>query len=105
MFCCLIFIFILFLIIYCFFYDCGKEMFLFLILKKNLNKMIEIYVVDERDLKYILIFMVCFVINYNNFCMFNLYFLSVIKNYDILLMVFEKKIIKLYIISLINSNI
>lgn len=67
--------------------------------------MIEIYVVDERDLKYILIFMVCFVINYNNFCMFNLYFLSVIKNYDILLMVFEKKIIKLYIISLINSNI
>lgn len=104
MFCCLIFIFILFLIIYCFFYDCGKEMFIFNF-EKNLNKMIEIYVVDERDLKYILIFMVCFVINYNNFCMFNLYFLSVIKNYDILLMVFEKKIIKLYIISLINSNI
>lgn len=59
--------------------------------EKNPNKTIEIHVVDERDLKYILTPMACFVTNYNNSCMFNLYSLSAIKNHDTPLMVFEKK--------------
>lgn len=72
--------------------------------EKNPNKTIEIHVVDERDLKYILTPMACFVTNYNNSCMFNLYSLSAIKNLDTPLMVFEKKITKLHITSLTNSN-
>lgn len=103
-FCRLILTFTLFLIIYCFLHDCGKEMLLPSILKKNPNKTIEIHVVDERDLKYILTPMACFVTNYNNSCMFNLYSLSAIKNHDTPLMVFEKKITKLHITSLTNSN-
>lgn len=72
--------------------------------EKNPNKTIEIHVVDERDLKYILTPMACFVTNYNNSCMFNLYSLSAIKNHDTPLMVFGKKITKLHITSLTNSN-
>lgn len=72
--------------------------------EKNPNKTIEIHVVDERDLKYILTPMACFVTNYNNSCMFNLYSLSAIKNHDTPLKVFEKKITKLHITSLTNSN-
>lgn len=67
-------------------HDCGKEMLLPSILKKTPNKTIEIHVVDERDLKYILTPMACFVTNYNNSCMFNLYSLSAIKNHDTPLM-------------------
>lgn len=103
-FCRLILTFTLSLIIYCFLHDCGKEMLLPSILKKKPNKTIEIHVVDERDLKYILTPMACFVTNYNNSCMFNLYSLSAIKNHDTPLMVFEKKITKLHITSLTNSN-
>lgn len=69
--------------------------------EKNPNKTIEIHVVDERDLKYILTPMACLF----NSCMFNLYSLSAIKNHDTPLMVFEKKITKLHITSLTNSNI
>lgn len=98
-FCRLILTFTLFLIIYCFLHDCGKEMLLPSILK-NPNKTIEIHVVDERDLKYILTPMACLF----NSCMFNLYSLSAIKNHDTPLMVFEKKITKLHITSLTNSN-
>lgn len=72
--------------------------------EKKPNKTIEIHVVDERDLKYILTPMACFVTNYNNSCMFNLYSPSAIKNHDTPLMVFEKKITKLHITSLTNSN-
>lgn len=94
-FCRLILTFTLFLIIYCFLHDCGKEMLLPSILKKTQTK---------RDLKYILTPMACFVTNYNNSCMFNIYSLSAIKNHDTPLMVFEKKITKLHITSLTNSN-
>lgn len=62
--------------------------------EKNQNKTIEIHVIH----------MACFVTNYNNSCMFNLYSLSAIKNHDTPLMVFEKKITKLHITSLTNSN-
>lgn len=81
-----------------------RDAFTFNFEKKNPNKTIEIHVVDERDLKYILTPMACFVTNYNNSCMFNIYSLSAIKNHDTPLMVFEKKITKLHITSLTNSN-
>lgn len=68
-----------------------RDAFTFNFEKKTPNKTIEIHVVDERDLKYILTPMACFVTNYNNSCMFNLYSLSAIKNHDTPLMVFEKK--------------